>query len=226
MIARIPWTTDPKRICEAVNALIDGRFLVTLQRQDDGPLRTRLMGIHTHGNVSYLLIVRPPGLDKAYQVRDLLFKLAGLPVLGFSCPITRESDTLLATMLPYALFRLELRQSGPRLSPSPEAVAKFFLKRRAKMLVCTLSDIGLGGARLSGPAAREIKPHELIGPCTLTLTGKEAVVRREVTINSSIVTRVEMQGGQPGLGLKFSSSEDEARQLAEHLAFLRQPGRS
>ena len=226
MIARIPWTTDPKRICEAINALIDGRFLVTLQRQDGGPLRTRLLGIRTHGNVSYLLIVRPAELDNAYQIRELLFKLTGLPVLGFSCPITRESDTLLATMLPYALFRLELRQSGPRLSLPPDAVAKFFLTRRSQMLVCTLSDIGLGGARLSGPAAREIKPHEVIGPCTLTLTGKEAVIHREVTINSSMVTRVEMQDGQPGLGLKFSSSEDETRQLAEHLAFLSQPGRN
>ncbi len=218
-MSRQPWVTDPHDISEAIRALIDGQFAVTLQRQGGRPLQSRLLAIHTHRQTPYLLLERPTGLANAYQIRDLLFKLNGLPILGFSCPITRESDTLLATMYPEALFAMELRK-GERLEALPGSMATFFVRGRSMVNICLMDNISIGGAKLTGQPTHGIKLNDIIGPCTLSLAGQDAVISREVTINKAAVVRVEAQGGQQVFGLKFELNDNEEVQLKEHLDFL------
>lgn len=216
---RKPWVTETNKIMEAIRALIIGQFPVTLQRQDDRPLQTRLLAIHLHRQTPYLLIARPPELSNPYQVRDLLFKLKGLPILGFSCPVTRASDSILATMLPCTMFALELRQGG-RIGSLPGSMATFFIHGRSLVNICWLENISLGGVKLFGQPAHAIDLHDIVGPCTLSLAGQDATVSREVTINQSAVVRVEPQGEQQGFGLKFDLNDSEESQLRGHLDFL------
>ena len=204
---------------EAIRALIDGQFPVTLQRRGGRPLQSRLLAVHTHRQIPYLLIARPLGLTDAYQIRDLLFKLNGLPILGFSCPVTRESDTLLATMLPETLFALELRQRE-RLEALPGSMATFFVRGRALVNICLMENFSMGGVKLTGQPTHNIKFNDVIGPCTLSLAGQDAVISREVTINRAEVVRVESKGGQQVFGLKFDLSDSEGQQLQEHFDFL------
>ncbi len=221
-MSRQPWLTDPKEIMEAIRALIDGQFPVTLQLKGSRPLQSRLLAIHFHRQTLYLLIARPPGLQDVYQVRDLLFKLEGLPILGFSCPVTRASDTILATMLPFALFSVELRQ-GTRVEMPPGSMATFFVQGRSQVNICLMENISMGGVKLSGQPTHALGRTDIIGPCTLSLAGQDAVITREVTINRAAVVRVEQQGQkQLGFGLKFDLNASEEQQLREHLAFLGQ----
>ena len=220
-LSRQLWSTDSKKIMEAIRALIDGQFSITLQRQGDRPLQSRLLAVHSHRHVPYLLIARPPGLDNAYQIRDLLFKLSGLPILGFSCPVTRDSESILATMLPESLYSLELRQ-GPRLTALPGSMATFFIRGRALVNICHMENISMGGAKLLGQPSHNIVINDMIGPCTLSLAGQDAVISREVTINTAAVVRVEQQGRQQGLGLKFALNDSEEQQLQEQLDYLTQ----
>lgn len=221
ILSRQVWSTDSKEIMEAIRALIDGQFSVTLQRQGARPLQSRLLAVHTHRHVPYILIARPPGLDNTYQIRDLLFKLSGVPILGFSCPVTRDSESILATMLPEALFSLELRQ-GPRLAALPGSMATFFVRGRALVNICHMENISMGGVKLLGQPTHSVRLHDMIGPCTLSLAGQDAVISREVTISSAAVVRVEQNGKQQGLGLKFSLTESEEQQMEEHLDYLSQ----
>lgn len=221
LLRRQIWSTDPKDVMAAILALIDGQFAITLQRPGARSLPSRLLAVHTHRQIPYLLLARPPGLDNVYQIQDLLFKLSGLPILGFSCPVTRDSDSLLATLLPSSLFSLELRQ-GLRLTALPGAKATFFVPGRSLVNICQLEDIGLGGIKLLGQPAHTIAPQDVIGPCTLSLTGQEAVLSREVTINRATVVRVEQQGKQQGFGLKFALLDSEEQQLREQLELLSQ----
>lgn len=218
---RQPWLSDPNEVMEAIRALIVGQFPVTLQRQGGRPLQSRLLAIHFHHQTPYLLIARPPELTSAYQVRDLLFKLAGLPILGFSCPVTRASDTILATLLPQALFALELRQDG-RLASLPGSMATFFVQGRPLVNISLMENISLGGVKLTGQPTHRLVCNDMIGPCTLSLAGQDALIRREVTINRAVVVRVEPQGRQQGFGLKFDLTGSEKQQLREHLDFLSQ----
>jgi len=220
-LSRQLWSTDSKKIMEAIRALIDGQFSITLQRQGDRPLQSRIVALHTHRRVPYLLITRPSGLDNAYQVRDLLFKLSGLPILGFSCPVTRDSESILATMLPESLYSLELRQ-GPRITALPGSMATFFIRGRALVNICHMENISMGGAKLLGQPSHSVGLNDMIGPCTLSLAGQNAVISREVTINTAAVVRVEQQGRQQGLGLKFALSDSEENQLQEQLDYLTQ----
>lgn len=222
MMSRQPWLSDPKEIMEAIRALIDGHFPVTLQVKGNRPLQSRLLAIHVHRQTPYLLIARPPGLEDVYQVRDLLFKLTGMPILGFSCPITRASDTILATMLPLALFSVELRQ-GARMDMPVGSMATFFVQGRSQVNICLMENISMGGAKLSGQPTHALGCSDMIGPCTLSLAGQDAVITREVTINRAAVVRVEQQDrNHLGFGLKFDLNGSEERQLREHLDFMSQ----
>ncbi len=203
----------------AVSALIDGQIQITLQRQGDRPLQSHLVAVHSHGHVPYLLIARPSGLTNAYQVRDLLFKLNGLPILGFSCPVTRESDSILATMLPTALFALELRQ-GARHPALPGSMATFFVPNRPLVNICVIENISMGGVKLSGHPTHSIRLKDRVGPCTLSLAGQDALIHREVTINTAAIVRVEQQGRQQTFGLKFELNDGEEQQVREQLDFL------
>jgi hypothetical protein len=222
MMNRQPWLTDPKEIVEAIRALIEGQFPIMLQLKGSRPLQSRLLAIHSHRQTPYLLIARPPGLADVYQVRDLLFKLEGLPILGFSCPVTRASDTMLATMLPYALFSVELRQ-GMRMATPSGSMATFFVQGRSQVNICLMENISMGGVKLSGQPTHALGCKDMIGPCTLSLAGQDAVITREVTINRAAVVRVEqLDRKQLGFGLKFDLNGNEEQQLREHLDFLGQ----
>ena len=205
----------------AIRALIDGQFPVSLHKESGPALASRLVALHTHRHTPYLLLARPPALNDTYQVQDLLFKLSGLPILGFSCPLTRSSDALLATLLPTTLFSVELRH-GQRLAAMPGAKATFFVRGRALVNICQMEDISLGGVKLLGLPTHTIGIKDRIGPCTLSLVGEEALVGREVTINAAAVVRVEQQGQQQRLGLKFDLQENEEQQLRGQLDFLSQ----
>lgn len=218
-MSRKSWSADPNEIMEAITALIDGQLPVTLQRKGARPLQSQLLSVHSHRQIPYILMARPAGLKNAYEVRDLLFKLEGAPILGFSCPVTRESDTMLATMLPQTLFSLELRQMA-RLAALPGSMATFFVRGRSQVNICLMENISLGGVKLSGQPSHALELNDIIGPCTLSLAGKDALINREVTINKATVVRVTQQGKKQGLGLKFELSESEEQQLKEHLDFL------
>lgn len=218
-LSRFPWSTDPNDVMEVVSALIDGQFPITLQRHGARPLQSRLVAVHSHRDVPYLLIARPPELTNPYQVRDLLFKLNGLPILGFSCPVTRESDAILATLLPSALFALELRQ-GARQPAFPGSLATFFIPNRPLVNICLIENISMGGVKLSGHPTHSIGLKDRVGPCTLSLAGRDALIHREVTINSAAVVRIEQQGQQQSFGLRFDLNESEAQQVREQLDFL------
>jgi hypothetical protein len=218
---RLPWASDAKQIMEAVRALIDGHLPVLLQRQRGRPLQSQLLAIHTHRQIPYLLMARPPDLASAYEIRDLLFKLTGMPILGFSCPVTRASDTLLATMLPLALFSLDVRETA-RTTSLPGSMATFFVQGRSQVNICTMENISISGVKLSGQPSHSIARNDMIGPCTLSLAGQDAVISREVTINKAAVVRVEPKGGAQNFGLKLDLNESEELQLREHLNFLNQ----
>lgn len=216
---RQPWSTDPKIIMEAIGALIDGHIPVTLQRQGDRPLQSRIIAVHSYRQVPYLLLARPPQLAQPYQVRDLLFKLKGMPILGFSCPVTRESDNILATMMPHAFFALELRH-GLRIEAPHGSAASFFVGSRSRVNISALENIGLGGAKLSGQMVHVIGSKDIVGPCTLSLPEKDTVISREVTFNKAIVARVERRGEKQSFALKFELSPGEEQQMREYLHFL------
>ena len=205
---------------KAVSALIDGQMPITLQRRGGRPLQSRIVAIHIHCHVPYLLIARPAELTNAYQVRDLLFKLKGAPILGFSCPVTRESDAILATILPTALFAIELRQVE-RHDALPGSIATFFVPNRPLVNICVIENISLGGVKLSGQPTHTIKRNDRIGPCTLSLSGPDTLIHREVTINTAAVVRVErQQGRQQIFGFKFELNDGEAQQVSEQIDFL------
>ena len=217
---RTPWSTDAKEILELINALIDGRVPVTLRRTGAASLRTRITAIHYHRRTPYLLLARPQGLADGRAVRDLLCQVEGLPILGFSCPITREGERVLATMLPRSVFAVDLR-AHPRFTPRDGSMATFFVRGRSRVSICMMADISMGGVKLVGTPTSPIQANDIIGPCTLSLAGRDALISHELTVNRASVVRLEQgDGGQLGLGVRFELSEHEEKQLKEQLDFL------
>lgn len=204
---------------EIISGLIDGRIPVTLLRQGKRPLQSRVIAFYSYRHIPYLLLARPLELRSAYQIQDLLFKIRGMPILGFSCPVTRESDTILATMMPQSLFSLELRQ-GTRIETPLGSTATFFLRGRSQVNTSVMENISLGGVKLSGQLAHALGPRDLVGPCTLSLAGKDAVISREVTINNAVISRIEKSVKHQVFGVKFELTSVEEQQLREHLEFL------
>jgi hypothetical protein len=216
------WSEDPKEILELFNAVIGGRLTVMLQGRQVSGLRTRIQAIHRHRNIPYLLLVKPQGLTDARFVRDVLLKMKGLPVLGFSCPITREADNLLATMIPQAVFQLELR-SHARLVPLQGSMATFFTRGGSRVSICMMEDICMGGVKLTGAFAQNLAVNDVVGPCTLSLAGRDALISREVTVNKAKIIRLEdgaKNTDQRGIGIKFELEDYEEVQLHEHIDFL------
>lgn len=216
------WSDDPKKIVEVINALIDGRVSVTLQGRQSLGLWSRIHTIHYHRNIPYLLIAKPKGLESARIIREVLFKMKGLPVLGFSCPITREAESLLATMLPQSVFQLELR-AHERLVPLQGSMATFFTRGGSRVSICMMEDICLGGVKLRGTLAQNLAANDIVGPCTLSLAGRDALISREVTVNKAKVIRVDNpqnSSDQRGIGIKFDLQDYEESQLKEHIEFL------
>jgi len=214
------WTNDSKEVMEAINALIDSKALVSLQCKGAPALRTRISKIHFFKNMAYLLLLRPQGLGSSRVIKELLFKLHGLPILGFSCPITRESVNVLATMIPREIFQLELRTSS-RHEPLKGSMATFFIRDRSRVSICKMENISMTGVKLVGTPTHRLQEKDIIGPCTLSLAGQDALINREVTVNKAVVVRarnIEQTGNQLDLGIQFELSTHEENQLKEHIS--------
>ena len=217
------WSEDQNDILELVNALIDTKQLVTLQCKGKIRLKTKFIRIHLHNHIPYLLMHKPAEIVSSRNVRDLFFKMKGLPILGFSCPITREGDTVLATMLPGSVFNLDLRDGGERFCPLDGSMATFFVRDRSKASICRMEDISIGGAKLIGAPTQPVRVNDTIGPCTLSLAGVDALISREVTVNKATVVR-EIVGGENsrgGMGIQFEFEGKEEIQMKEQLERLK-----
>lgn len=218
----ISWSADPKQLLEVVNALIDGRVPVCLRGRMTPGLRTRIVKLYYFRNIPYLLMMKPEGMTNSKFVHDLIFKIRGLPVLGFSCPITREADNLIATMMPQALFQIELRQHE-RLTPLKGSMATFFTRGGSRVSICMMDNICMGGAKLVGSFANTLSVHDIVGPCTLSLAGRDALISREVTVNRARVVRLEevaSSGDSRVIGITFDLQDYEEAQLKEHIDFI------
>ncbi len=157
-------------------------------------------------------------------VREALVKIPGLPVLVFSCPITRQGPTTMATMLPTAVSHVELR-AAPRLLSPKGSMATFFVTHRSRVSICMMDNISTGGAKLVGQPAHEVKPGDRIGPCTLSLAGRNALIDREVTIEEGEIVRVTANDGgtgQWGLGIKFTLDNRKRTELEEVMARIKE----
>ena len=219
---RNPWSEDPKEILELLNAVIGGHVPVILQGRQVPGLRTRIHKIHYHRNIPYLLLAKPQGLVNTRSVREVLVKMKGMPVLGFSCPITREAGSFLATMLPQAVFQLELR-AHQRMVPLQGSMATFFTRGGSRVSICMMQDICMGGVKLIGALTQNLSMNDAVGPCTLSLAGQDGLISREVTVNLAKISRLENANDstdQRGIGVKFELQDYEEVQLQEHLDFL------
>lgn len=209
-------------ILETISNFIDTRLPITLQLKSGQSLRSKFLKIHYHREWPYLLILRPLGLARSQWVQSVLFKMKGFPILGFACPIERESESVLAARIPRKVFEVELRKNG-RIAPPLGSMATFFIKDRPRVSICTLENISMGGVKLVGRPTHHIREKDIIGPCTLSLAGRDAIISREVTVNSARVVRIaydDGHSGQFGFGLDFDLNETERAQLKEHTDFL------
>jgi|GEM_PF-6211795 len=219
---RIHRSADQKDILGLINGLIDGRISVALHGRQCPGLWTKILKIHYHREIPYLLLAKPTELTNSRHIEYSLFKAGGLPVLGFSCPITRETDTILATMLPHALFQVELRTHA-RFDPLQGSMATFFSRGGSRVSICMMKDISMGGIKLVGTPTQNLAVDDVIGPCTLSLAGRDALISREITINKAKVVRLENENsntGQLGLGIKFDLENYEKVYVKEHIDFL------
>jgi len=218
-LKKIPWSTDRQEILDALNAAIDARLPVTLRCRGRRPARSRITGIHMFRGRPYLILKKPAGLRDSRAVKELVLKVPGLPVLGFSCPVTRESPTVLATMLPTAMHQFELR-AAPRLAPPKGSMATFFLAHRSRVSICMMENISICGVKLVGTPTHQISTGDIVGPCTLSLAGRDSLIDREVTIEKGEIVRTVPDDGAPGqwgMGIRFTLSDRERQELQEQL---------
>jgi len=216
------WTNDQKQIIEALNTLIDGGFATFLQRCSGKSLRTRVISIRDYHKRPYVVLTKPVELEDSRSIKELCFKIPGLPILGFSCPIIREGGGLLASLLPTHIFQIDLR-SCLRLPAPPGSMATFFAKGRARVSICMMEAISMGGVKLMGNPTIALTGDDLIGPCTISFAGRDALISREVTINKATVVRIKSSGNnasQHEMAFKFELSGREEVQLKEHVNFL------
>ena len=215
------WTTDPKEILVAVNALIEGQMRLTLLRTQAESCPTRAVGIHVFRGLPYLILHRPAAIRGGREINTALFKAEGLPILGFPCQIVKESSKLLATIMPRQIFQLELRQEG-RFAPLPGSMVTFFLESRARINICRLDNISVSGAKLGGIQSKLIDQGDELGPFTLSLAGKNQLVSHELTLPLVTVSRTQQEPNKKGVdaGIQFTLGPEEERHLQEYLELL------
>jgi len=216
------WTSDPKEILTLFSGLVDTAATVTLQLNSNWGMRTRLLKFHYHKGWPYLLLRRPAELESGGHIKSLLFKMKGFPILGCSCTVERETENILALGIPDHVFLFELRRN-PRINPLRGSIATFFLKDKARVSICSMENISMGGCKLVGRPTHQIQSDDIVGPCTLSLAGRDALISREVTIDTATIVRLDGGDGtvgQIGVGLQFDLSDSEKRQLHEHIAFI------
>jgi hypothetical protein len=216
------WSKDPKEILDMLTNFAGTGLPLSVQLNSNWVLRTKLVKIHYYKEWPYLLILRPAGLESSSHIDSMLFKFSGFPILGFSALVERESENVLAVRLPESIFQLELRDNS-RIAPLQGSMATFFIKDKARVSICTMENISMGGVKLVGRPTHHIKNGDIIGPCTLSLAGRDALISREVTVDNAIVVRVADEDGhssQTGLGLEFDLSKMEKRQLKEHIDYI------
>jgi len=214
-----PWSDDSREITEVINTLVNAGKSVALCANGEGTMHTRLLRVHYHRGQLYLLVRRPSGLAATSTIHSLIFKLKGMPALGFTCRVEKETENLLAAALPEHIFQLELRKES-RLRPLHGSMATFFIQEKDRVNICLIEDISRGGARLVGRPKHRISNGDLIGPCTLSFAGHKKRISREITINTASVIRTFQQAGKPGhlgLGLRFNLSPQEKARIDEAL---------
>ncbi len=193
-----------------------------LRRTGAGTVRSKISGIHLHKQTPYLLLVRPPDLGDSRNVLELVCKVSGLPIMSFSCPVIMDGPHVMAARIPSKVYSLDCR-AFPRIKPSEGSMATFFIKGGSRVSICMMADISMGGTRLVGKPNRNVMCNDIIGPCTLSLAGRDALITREITVDKATIVRLEEGNGRAGqleMGVKFDLNEREKQHLKEHVDFL------
>lgn len=213
------WTKDSKQILYALNSVAERSVSFAIQ-QKGRFFATKALKLHVHKGKEYLIMERPEKLVSSLDISSILYKVKGLPVLGFKVSEVKASEKFLATLLPCEIFLVQRRRHTRYIAPKG-SIATFFLPSRQRPNVCMLQDISMGGVKLHGGLNNSISKKDMIGPCTLTLTGYESLITRQVTLQSSYVVRnFAMRNGKVELGLRFDLNTDEEELLGVQLDYL------
>lgn len=214
------WTTDSAKIHESLRAVISEDVDVSLQLTNGTLTKSRAVKIHNHGGKLYILFLRTSDIQAVRQIQAVFFKPAGLPILGFHSTTIKASEKLLAFPLPDELFYVQ-RRKHPRFLTPQGSVISFLMDGRERANVCLLKDISKGGARLHGSPIYPVMTHDIIGPSTLTLSGYESLITREVTLQKAKIVRVRRGNkSKAEMGINFMLSTKEKQQLNNHLNYL------
>lgn len=213
------WTKDSKQILYALNSLAERGVSLAIQHKGRFFV-TKPVKLHDRKGKEYLIMERPAKLGFPHDISSILYKVKGLPVLGFKVSEVRVSGKFLATSLPREIFLVQRRQHTRYITPKG-SIATFFLPFRQRPNVCMLQDISMGGLKLQGRLNSSVSKKDMIGPCTLTLTGYESLITRQVTLESSYVVRnYARRNGNVELGLRFDLKSDEEELLGRQLDYL------
>ncbi len=218
---RVPWARDSKDVMEAINMVIDTATPLFLQSKGSPVRHTRAQKIHIHKGIQYLIMKRPSQLQYSKQIDSAIFKMKGLPLLGFQIRITKETDKLIGASFPKEIYSIDLRQHPRHASPDG-SLASFLVGSRPRVSLCKLLDISQGGLKLIGSPIYELNENDIIGPCTLSLAGTNRLISREVTLQKARITRVLSQGrdNRIELGINFELSEREGELLREYISYI------
>lgn len=212
------WTTNADKILEsftsAIAADVDFSLLLTGGSKKTG----RALKLHSYEGKMYFIMQRPPDFLSSHEVQGVFFKVQGLPALSFHCNLLKRTEKLLAFPVPRELFFVQ-RRRHPRFLTPQGSIASFFLDKKERVNVCLIKDISMGGAKLQGSPAYRLNPRDVIGPSTLTISGYESLLTREITLQKATIVRTNINDKME-IGLSFMLNNKEKQQMSSHLNYL------
>ncbi len=212
------WTTDTNKILESFSSAIAAEIDFSLLLAGGSKITARALKLHSYEGKMYFILQCPPDLLASQEIDSVFFKMPGHPILSFHCDPLKRSEKLLAFPVPQELFFVQRRQH-PRFLTPQGSIAAFLLNDKERANVCLMKDISMGGAKLHGSPAYRVRPQDVIGPSTLTLSGYESLLTREITLQKAKIVRTNINDKME-IGLSFMLNNKEKQQLSSHLHYL------
>ncbi|MEW6220319.1 MAG: PilZ domain-containing protein [Thermodesulfobacteriota bacterium] len=211
------WSKDPATVMKELRLLIEQVTALIVYCKGGPPRRSLVRDIAEHEGSCYLVLQRPSGWTAEQPISFLLYKPEGQPIRGFSFTVTREAGERIAGPCPQEIFQIQ-RRRWPRVPAAADSTATLIVPGKTRFSAMAVADVSLGGMRLYGTPAYELKVGDLVGPITLKLMMEYATLDHEITVASAAVVRINPRAeGGVEVGLSFTPSDAEAEKLETYI---------
>ena len=212
------WSDDANEIIAEITSLIDQKATLTLCVKGEKNRWVRPKSIEKQQVPPSIILQKSDDLEILKTSCLFFYRPTSYLTRGFQTRPFKESGKLFAMPLPKEIFEISLRRF-PRVSTPEGSKVQFSQEGKARIFKCSLMDLSLEGALLTGEIGTTIRPGDKIGPITMHLCLSFSTEVTVVNVPEATVMNVveSEESAEKTIGIHFHKTDPCLHELEPYI---------